>query len=314
MASQTWDSFFGGNSDNIFKGQYGSVLVRDYDPTKSLASYTPFDSATGEFSSTLLTTDGWTDIGYLDENGLEFNPTLTTADTKAWQSRQKLRTDVTEDSEAAVITAIEQTPIIDALETNLPLASMGTIGQVGYQYTKPKVTVPVVRQVLFVAIDVTAYGLSAWCRMYPRALMIKPDKKSMQAKTEAQSKLTFESYPDHLAGFAVRTLRDGPGWRARGGTTGTTGTPVAATAGTGTVTLSFTAPTTANGPFTYNVFVDDGVVALDASKVSVGGTLSNPVLTVTGQAAGAHTYKVQAVGSNLSGSAQSAASNSVTVS
>ncbi|MEU6582816.1 hypothetical protein [Nocardia sp. NPDC046763] len=316
MTGTTWDTIFGGNPDQVFKGQFGFVLVRDYDPTKPLTSWSPFDTTSGNWSSTLLTTDGFTAIGYTDESGLEFTPTLQTADTKAWQSRQKLFTDITEDSESAMFTAIQRTPIVEALETNLPLAAMGTIGQAGYQYTKPKVTVPIARQFVFGSIFSSPYGVSGWARIYSRALMIKPDKMAHNAKTEANSKLVIESYPDSASGFAVRTLRDGPGWRALGGTTATPGTPTATAGapGSGNATLTFTAPTSNNGPFTYNVFVDAGVVPIATSSVTVGGTTANPILTVSGQTTGSHTYKVQAVGANLSGSVQTPASNSVTLS
>lgn len=314
MTGTTWDTLFGGSPDNVFKGQFGFALIRDYDPTKPLASWTPFDVLTGDWSNTLTTTDGFVGMGYFDEGGLEFNPTLSTADTKAWQSRQKLLTDITDDSESAMLTAIERTPVIEALETNLPLAAMGSIGQAGYQYTKPKVTVPISRQIVFGAIYASPQGLSAWARIYPRALMVKPDKLQMNAKSEAQSKLTFESYPDAAAGYAVRTLREGPGWRALGGTTATPGTPTATAGSAGVATLAFTAPTSPNGPFTYKVYADASVSPVTSGSVTVGGTSSNPILTVSGQTAGSHTYKVQAIGSNMSASAQSVASNSVTVS
>lgn len=313
MTGTTWDTIFGGDVNNVFKGQLGFTVARDYDPTKSLASFSPFDTSTGDWSSTLLTTDGFEPIGYQDENGLEFTPTLTTADTKAWQSRQKLLTDFTEDSESAMLTAIERTPLVEALETNLPFASMGARGQAGFSYRKPKVTTPIARQVLFGAVYASPLGISYWARLYPRCYMVKPDKLQMNPKVEAQGKLTFEAFPDQLAGFAVQTYREGAGWRALGGTTGTPGTPVATAGGTGVATITFTAPTTPNGPFIYNVFVDAGVVAIDPTKVAVGGTALNPILTISTQTTGAHTYKVQAVGTNLSGSVQSAASNSVTV-
>jgi hypothetical protein len=314
MTSQTWDSIFGGNPDQIFKGLYGSTLVKDYDPNFSLAAYTPFDSITGDFKSTILTTDGWQDIGYTDESGIEFAPTFTTADTNAWQARQALRTDCTGDSEAAMVTAIQSNPLIDALENNLPISSMGGIGQVGYQFTKSRVPVVQDRQVLFLGVDYTLGKPNYFARLYARSRMVKPDKKSLQAKTEVQAKLTFEAYPDALAGFAVRTFREGAGWRASGGTTGVPGTPVATVGGgTGLASITFTAPTTPNGPFTYNVFVNADVTPLPAGQVTVGGTLANPILSLTGLSSGATTFKVQAVGSNLSGSVQSAASNSITI-
>ncbi len=314
MTGVSWETLFGGNVGNIFKGQFGFALVRDYDATKPLTNFTPFDTETGEWSTTLLTTDGFQGAGYFDENGLEFTPTVQTADTKAWQARQKLFTDITEDSEAAAFTAQERTPLIEALETNLPLAAMGALGAAGYQYTKPKVTYPIARQIIFGAIFMAPEGVSAWARIYPNTIMVKPDKLQMNPKNEASGKLNFEAMPDPVSGFAVRTLREGPGWRARGGTTATPGTPVATAGATGVATLTFTAPTSKNGPFTYKVFQDASVSAISSGSVTVGGTTSNPILTVSSIAAGAHTFKVQAIGSNLSGSAQTPASNSVTVS
>lgn len=312
MTGTTWDTLFGGDVGNVFKGQFGFCLGRDYDPSKPLTDFTPFDED-GNWSNTLLTTDGFRGLGYFDENGLEFTPTLTTADTKAWQSRQKLLTDFTADEEAAMFTAIERTPLIEALESNIPFAAMASMGTVGYQYTKPVITVPVHRQLIFGSIYMSPQGISAWARIYSDAIMAKPDKLNMQAKTEAQSKLTFDAMLDSVSGFAVRTLREGPGWRARGGTTATPGTPVATAGSTGTATLAFTAPTSTNGPFTYNVFVGASANALDASDVAVGGTTANPILTVSGLTAGATTFKVQAVGSNASASNQTPASNSVTI-
>ncbi|OXR46673.1 hypothetical protein B7C42_01648 [Nocardia cerradoensis] len=313
MTGTTWDTLFGGDVGNIFKGQFGFCLGRDYDANKPLTNFTPFD-ADGNWSNTLLTTDGFVGLGYFDENGLEFTPTLTTSDTKAWQSRQKLLTDFTADEEAAMFTAIERTPYIEALESNIPFAAMSKMGTIGYQYTKPVNTFPVHRQLIFGSIYMSPQGLSAWARIYSDAIMAKPDKLVMQAKTETQGKLTFDAMLDSVSGFAVRTLREGPGWRARGGTTATPGTPVATAGSAGTASLAFTAPTSANGPFTYQVYVDATPTPVSAGNVTVGGTSTNPVLTVSSVASGSHTFKVQAVGSNGSASNQTPASNSVTIS
>lgn len=314
----TWDVLFGGDTSQIFKGQFGFAGFRDYDPTKPLTNWTPFITSTGDWSTSLddPAGDNFSMIGYTDENALEFTPTMTTSDTRGWQARQKLLTDITEDSEMATLTAIQRTPLVEALESNIPLAAMGSLGQVGYQYTKPKFTYPVARQIIFGAVYASPLGLSLWARIYPLAYMIKPDKLGMNPKTEAQGKLQFDAMLDPISGFAVRTLREGPGWRALGGTTSTPGTvtATAGTSGSGNVTLTFTAPTSKNGPFTYNVFVDSTVTPIATSAITVGGTTSNPILTVSGQTTGSHTYKVQAVGSNMSGSVQTAPSNSVTLS
>jgi len=314
--STTWDVVFGGNAGNIFKGQFGFTGVRMYDASKPLTNWTPFITETGDWSTAIMDPlqDAFQSIGYQDESALEFSTTYQTADTKAWQARQKLFTDITSDEEMATLTAIERTPLIEALEQNLPISGMGSQGQAGYQYTKPVYTTPQPLQIIFGAVFASPLGLSLWARLYPLAYMIKPDKLGMNPKTEAQSKLEFDAYVDPITGLAVRTFRDGPGWRATGGVTATPGTPVATAGATGVVSLAFTAPTSKNAPFIYNVFEDASSTAIPVSDVAVGGTTAAPVLTVSGRTSGSHTYKVQAIGSNLAPSVQTPASNSVTVS
>src|SRR5437879_3307132 len=153
MAGVTWDSIFPGNTALVRKALYGSVLVQDYSASNSFATYSPFDPTTGLLSSSLLTTDGWTDLGYLDENGVEFTPTYSTADTNAWQTRQPLRTDVTADTEQAKIVALQSTPLIDCLYNNLPLASTGALGASGHSYAKPKTPSMIYRCLTLPSVD-----------------------------------------------------------------------------------------------------------------------------------------------------------------
>src|SRR5258708_4145099 len=71
MAQATWESLFAPNANWVRKGLFGSVLVQDYNPSNTTLlsnSYNPFDAPSGQLSSTLLTTDGWYDLGYLDDN------------------------------------------------------------------------------------------------------------------------------------------------------------------------------------------------------------------------------------------------------
>lgn len=214
MPAATWDTLFPGRTELIRKMLFGSVLVKDYNPATSLAAYSPFDTTTGNLSSTLLTTDGWTDLGYLDENGVEFTPTYTTADTHAWQLRMAARTDVTEDNESAKFTCLQAHPPVKELYHAKPLGSTGALGSSGYSITKDKAPQLLYRSVLFIGVDGAASTVQYMAVLYPRALMVKPDKRDWQAKTEVMYSMTFQPYWDTVAGFAVRTWQDGPGWRA----------------------------------------------------------------------------------------------------
>lgn len=251
---QLWDAMFSGTADptRIRKALFGSVLVRDWNAAStSVQNYSPFDPTTGNLSSTLLTTDGWYDVGYLTEAGVSFTPKFTTADTLVWQSRQAMRTDATQDQEEFMIQCGESTPLLDCLYYNLPLSQMGEIGQEGYMVTKPIVPQVTYRQVLAIGVDGNDNSNEFFAILYPRCLMTKPDKQDFNGKTEILTSMTFDSYPDPFSGFAVRRFREGPGWRAAGGTTTVPGTPVAAvpilaptiTAGSATTGGSFTAGT-----------------------------------------------------------------------
>lgn len=320
MSYALWENLFTGDANRIKKALYGSFLVRDYAyAATSLTSYTPFDPVTGHLSSTLLTTDGWFDIGDIDENGVQFSPKYTTADVMIWQDRMAQRTDVTLDQEECSVTAAESTPLVDHLNYQMPLANLPTTGTVGYHLTKSKTPVIRARQVLAIGVDGSGDEAEYFGTLYSRALMIKPDKYDYQAKTEIQTPLTFDSYPDPYSGFAVRRFREGPAWRAAGGNTEwdhSMVAPVATAGATGTATLAFEAPVSDNGPFTYKVTktVASTTTAVPDNAVTIvsttGGTTT---LSITGLAAAATTFRVVATGANGSDSAPSAESNSATI-
>ncbi|MGH3439976.1 MAG: hypothetical protein ACRDRN_26475 [Sciscionella sp.] len=219
MAGATWDSIFAGNKRQVRKGLYGSVLVQDYLGTTDYTAYTPFDPTTGLLSATLLTTDLWKDIGYCDETGVSFAPTYTTVSTTSWQTRQDLRTDATVDTETGDCVALQDSPIVQALYKNVPIAGQPAIGASGYQMIKPVQPQVVYRTVMFLGVDGSsgtgANGYIFMAKIYPCALQIKPGKQDYAAKTELQFPLSFQAYPDPASkNTSVIELREGPGWRA----------------------------------------------------------------------------------------------------
>lgn len=324
-----WEQLFPGDPTRILKALYGSFLVRDWrGPATSLAAFSPFDSTTGNLRSDLLVPfadggQGFIDPGYCDENGVQFTPKYTTVDTMAWQSRQAMRTDVTLDQEEAQAVFIESTPTVDYLNYNKPLQDASganivpALGTPGYKNTKPPVPLMTYRQVLAIGVDGSSGNNEYFATAYSRALMVKPEKYAYQAKTEVQTSMTFDSYPDPSSGFSVIRFREGPAWRASGGTTGAPGTPVATAVSGGKATLEFTPPTVGAGPFTWNVIEITGGVSTPVPGASVtitSSTSSDVVLTVSGLTTGnAYTFTVQATSTvNGSQSVPSGASNSIT--
>ncbi|MDG3012375.1 hypothetical protein G4X40_19735 [Rhodococcus sp. D2-41] len=310
----TWDNLFVGDSTRDLKAQYGMVLVRDWNAAAtSLASYSPFDPVTGNLSPTLLTTDGWYNPGYLDATGVVFTPKFTVVDDDAWQTRQALRTDVTLDQEEMTFVPKEQSPLVDALRFQDALSSLQEQGAAGYQLTKSTRPSLANRQILAIGVDYNTGQPEYFAFEYAMARMVKPDKISFDAKNTTASGLTFDSYVCPYSGFAVRFFREGPAWRASGGNTTVPGNPTAATGtATGTVTLTFTPPTSANGPFTYQVnTVTPTAGAVPAANVTVTSATSSQVVLTVGAltSSTSYTFTVQATGANDSQSVPSAVSS-----
>jgi hypothetical protein len=282
---------------------YGSCLVQDYSTSNNFSTYSPFDSTTGLLNSTLLSTDGWRDLGYLDENGVEFTPSLTMADTNGWQTRSPLRSDTTADTEQAMFTCLQSSPIVDALFEQLPLSSAGTEGATGYSLVHPVVPQEVYRSLLFLAVDGTTSNPNFVAKLYPRCKIIKVDKQDWQAKTETQYKITVQAYQDSVAGFTRKLFREGPAWRALGLPSGV-GTATA-TPASGSVALSWTAATVGTGApsitgytVTATKIADGSTVSGSPFSVAVGTTTK----TVTGLTSGQpYTFTVYATNANGNG-------------
>lgn len=331
-----WESIFQGRDPRIFKALYGSWLVRDWlGPASSLQGFNPFDVAgTGDLRNDLIgfglvdptqpfdvddnpLRQGWRDPGYLDENGVQFNPKYATVDTTVWQSRMAARTDVTQDQEQQMATFVESSPLIDALNWQLPIGEndLAALGTVGYQVIKPTIPQMRYRQILNIGVDGSTGDNEYFATAFSRALMVKPDNWAMQAKTEVQTKTTWDSYPDPSTGWAVARWREGPAWRASGGSSSRLLAPIAAANGSGHVHLTFAPPTSDNGPFLYRVVqnVAGALTTLPDSAVTIVSASDSAVVLNVAAASGAKTFRVIALGSNNSASEPSVDSNSVTV-
>lgn len=314
MAYNLWDSIFTGNDTRIRKALYGSFLIRDWNGSAtSLSSYSPFDATTGNLSTTLLTTDGWVDPGMISENGVQFNPKYTTNETMVWQSRVAARTDVTQDEEECTVSFMEGTPTIDELNYQLPLGSLPSLGSSGYSVAKPNVPQMQYRQVLALGVDGSTGNNEYFAILFGRCLVTKVEKFDFSAKDAIQASLTFSAYPDPYSGFAVKRFREGPAWRAAGGTTATPGTVTATAVAGDKAHLAFAAPSSNNGPFTYTVYERTPAGTGTATQLGVGDvtvvstTGGNVTLEVAGLTTGSdYDFAVTATGSNGSTSTMTA--------
>lgn len=307
---ELWTSLYTGDSTRIRKWLYGSVLIRDWasDGSTSMSGFTPFDPD-NNIKATLLSDSfpggRFYELGALSEDGVEMTPKFATDETKIWQSRRMQRSDITQDDEEIMFTAMESKPLIDALRNNRPLSSLAEVGTIGYRATKPLTTDTIFRQIVVIAVDGTVGNAEYIAELRPRVALSKVGKRGFSAKKADSTELTFNVFPDPASGFAADTLRSGPSWVASGGPVLWSPTQVAPVVssllagGKGTVTLA--APVSLNGPWSFAVKVDGTTTAtLDTTFNAVGYQVVSGVVTikVTGVTAGAHVLTVVATGSD----------------
>jgi len=339
MPGILWTSLFtadgiagsGEDSTRIRKWLYGSVLIRDWksDGTTSLATPNIFQSD-GNITSTLLSSSNpggqWFELGSLSEDGVEFNPKFSTDETKIWQSRRSQRTDITEDNEEIMFTAMQSSPLVDALRNNQPLSWVTgqEVGEIGYNALKPLTTDTVYRQICVIGVDGTMSNAEYIAELRPRVALGKVGKRSFNAKKVDSIELTYNVFPDPVSGFAATTLRTGPSWFASGGPvtwpTVQTAPLVSGLAAGGKASIALAQPVSLNDPFTYTVKTssDSGVnwvaATLDTTFNTVGYSTTSGAVTikVTGVAAGAKLVQVFATGANGAVSVASSSSLSAT--
>ncbi len=309
MAAVTFDSIFSGDPALIFSALYGAALVKDYSSTNNYATYSPFDAATGNLSSTITGSDGFIDTGYLDDNGIVVTPKYTTRDTLAWQTRATLRKDITQDTEDAMFTPIGTTPLVEFLRSSFALASLPALGSTGYNVTKGKYPNVAFRSLLLVGVDNALAANTYKVKLYPRCQLVKPDVQSLNGKAELMNKLTFEPLFDKVAGFAVKEWIDGPGWRTLGPIPSAPGTPTATAVAGKIANLSFAPSTGGTPPYTYTAAATPSA----GVTFTYGGTAAAPTATANGLTVGTvYTFTVYATDAAGKVSPVSAASNSIT--
>lgn len=297
MAQATWESLFAPNANQVRKTLFGSVLVQDYNSSNTTllsSSYNPFDTATGQLSASLLTTDGWNDLGYLDESGVEFTPTFTTAKTQAWQTRREIRQDATAVDETAKLNAIQTNAITEALYNNMAMNAVSSIGAQGWNATAPVNLSLIYRSLLFIGVDGTGPSEQYTVKFYPKALMVKQEKQSWNAKTEVQYGMSFMPVVDPVSGFAVKWFHDGPGWRALGGSPNPVTALTSPSKTATSVNLSWTAPATdsthpAATSYTVTTTTGGGTVVGTPQTVTTTSAVVSGLTTAT-----AYTFSVVA--------------------
>lgn len=312
MAGELWTALEQENANNIRKWLYGTVLVRDWDPagSTSLAGFSPFATG-GNLVTTLMSPNNpggqWYDVGYLDENGVEFTPKYATEDTNVWQTRWPVRADASKDGEEIMITCAETNPVVDCLFNNLALSNLASlsVGETGYQTTTPTTPTIRYRQMMIIGVDASLSSAIYVVEIRPKVSLVKKEKRQLNAKKPDTFGLSYEAYIDQASGYAQTHLYGGPGWTAIGGSPVfatpdliSLSPPVVNTAAIVPSTLAGTPSTTggtlAAGTYfwsmTATTAAGESIVGNQISATTTGSTSSN-VLTWTA-VTGATGYKI----------------------
>jgi len=329
ITGELWTSLYTGDATRIRKWLYGSVLMRDWkaDGSTALNTFTPFQTD-GSITQTLLASSNpggqFYEVGALSEAGVEFTPKYAVEETKIWQSRRAQRTDITQDDEEIMFTAMQSSPLIDILRNNLPLSALAEVGTLGYASVKPLTTDTIYRQIVVIGVDGPQSNAEYIAEVRPRVTLAKVGKRGFNAKSVDSVELTYNVFPDPASGFAASTLRSGPSWASSGGpvtwATAQVAPVVSGLASGGKATVTLAQPVSLNDPFTYVVktSADSGVTwvpaTLDTTFNVVGyqTTSGTVVIKVTGVAAGSKLVQVIATGSDGAVSVPSASSTSAT--
>jgi hypothetical protein len=291
-----WPTLFQGDEQNIRKALYGSWLIRDWNFDATSLTGVSFFGTDGNLASNLMspTFPGgqWYDLGYMDEKGPEFTPSLKVKPTPVMQSRWAGRFDYTGQSEEIGATIQESNPVLDALYNNAPLANLQQIGQPGYASSAPVELDLRWRQSVFIAVDGKSGQNYYTLKIYPKVLIGDFGKTPWNIEAAAATPVKAFCIPDDYSippanpdgtvnvGSPRWILRDGPGWRAQGEANFQIGFPTApvATAVTGLkATVAFTTPAGMTAPITYT-----GLKQTGGAGAFTAGTLLSPSGTVSG--------------------------------
>ncbi|PQM44748.1 hypothetical protein C1Y40_05097 [Mycobacterium talmoniae] len=294
------------------------VLIRDYfnadgtvfnlaDPSVGLGAegvFTPF-AADGTLRSDLLITApapnlGFYHLGELKEDAMSITPDQTIQQTPTAQSIRSTRNVLTKLDDKIQFTAMESTPLVDALRYELPLSGgLPEYGTPGYQVKRPISDVLQARIIVLLGFDNNDGQRKA--EVFPLCYTDKKGKTEMQRKNADSLELTYEPLGDPYTKSVMWICRDGQQWRAAAPGPIFSGVPVA-TAVTGLkATIVFPTPT-GDSPFTYTVAQQSGGTgSFTASTLSGSPSVSggNTTLTVSGLTAStAYVFQVTATDAN----------------
>lgn len=200
-------------NDLIRKALDGSVFIGD-SSVALITSLTVDGPVTGTPTLAMLP-EGMEDLGLISDDGAKFANDISTSDITSWGKVEPSRRDITKDVTSLQITAQETKLVTLAAYAGVAKSTItpdATTGEV--HVTKPSRPTALTYRLLTLGVDQTDDGEIYYGVSMPRVqLTDKGDLSLMSGDDGAFYDSTWTAYTDPVAGFAVRFMFGGPGWK-----------------------------------------------------------------------------------------------------
>jgi hypothetical protein len=280
--------------------QVTHVLSRDYcktdgtafnlaDPSVGLGTegvFTPFAADNVSIRSDLLITSGSTtnqgfySVGLLKEDAISTDPSQSIQETLSSQYVRTVRNVLTKLDDKVTFTPIESSPLVDALNFELPLANgLQAVGTPGYQVLRGQTDQLVERIIVLIGIDTDNQLLA---KVYPRVVNDKKGKLSLERKTPESGELTYCVEPDPFSKQSMWICRAGSQWLSEGDFEFETTAPVVTPVTLGvTATVTFPTPLDLTSPTYTAALQTTPNGSFSSASLSGSPTVSGAFTTIT---------------------------------
>lgn len=210
MAATTYAAMIDQNQALIRKPQAFAVFMAPY------ASTLPASLTSGASSLPEALPTGFSDVGFLDkEAGATWSREIENSDVLAVGVTEPVRRDVTSDVSGLTFTALESKKLTFELAHNVDLSAVtpdATTGEISYA----QATQPATKYYRLIAIGVDGAGADAFymARLMPRVAVTEVAEQAWNDGQAMTYGITVTAFKDPTAGYAIKHLWGGPGWKA----------------------------------------------------------------------------------------------------
>lgn len=174
-------------------------------------------SLTSGTGADLVALTGFKQLGWVSkDDGITFSRDTDTSDVDSWGSLEPTRTDITQDITSGQFTCQETRKSVLELYYNVDLTSVtpdATTGETTFnQSSSPRTKYS---RFIFLAVDGSGADQIVIAKILPRAMVSGYDDQNWNQDDPLAYPLTVTAKADSDAGYAVRHVFGGPGWKSQ---------------------------------------------------------------------------------------------------